>query len=148
MEQQHFHAKVNDQFEFEELAAGDLDLVPAGERKFHVLENHRSFQVEWLEADYAAKCFTLKVNGNTYRVELTDPLDQLVEQLGFSTNTEEQIKEITAPMPGLVLDIRVVILEAMKMENVLKSLGTGKVKTILVQKGTPVDKGQLLIEME
>jgi biotin carboxyl carrier protein len=63
-------------------------------------------------------------------------------------------------MPGMVLGIMVtegqdvqkgdplLILEAMKMENVLKAVGEGRVKAIKVQKGTAVDKNQLLIEME
>ncbi|MBK7938580.1 MAG: hypothetical protein IPJ82_16520 [Lewinellaceae bacterium] len=41
-----------------------------------------------------------------------------------------------------------VILEAMKMENVIKATGEGRVKAVTVQKGAAVDKGQLLLEME
>ena len=63
-------------------------------------------------------------------------------------------------MPGLVLNILVspgqmvqkgdplLILEAMKMENVLKAAGEGQVKAVKVQQGMAVDKGQLLLEME
>ena len=63
-------------------------------------------------------------------------------------------------MPGLVLDVLVtpgqkvekgdalLILEAMKMENVIKASGEGVVKSIQVTKGAAVDKGQLLVEME
>jgi biotin carboxyl carrier protein len=80
--------------------------------------------------------------------------------MGLSTNITFQIKEIKAPMPGLVLDLEVepgqtvsqgdvlLILEAMKMENVLKSPGDGIVKSIAVKKGDAVEKGQILIEME
>ena len=62
-------------------------------------------------------------------------------------------------MPGLVLEIMVkagdevkkgdalLILEAMKMENVLKATGDGTVKSVSVSKGAPVDKGTILIEM-
>ena len=62
-------------------------------------------------------------------------------------------------MPGLVLQILVeagqtvqkgeplLILEAMKMENVLKASGEGQVKSVNVQKGMAVDKGHLLLEM-
>ncbi|MEM1216899.1 MAG: biotin/lipoyl-containing protein, partial [Bacteroidota bacterium] len=68
--------------------------------------------------------------------------------------------DVLAPMPGLILDVLVaagqavekgtplVILEAMKMENVLKAAGPGTVKAIAVQQGAAVDKKQLLIEME
>jgi biotin carboxyl carrier protein len=63
-------------------------------------------------------------------------------------------------MPGLVIDILVksgqsvqkneplLILEAMKMENVIKAAGDGIVKIINAKKGQPVDKGQTLLEFE
>ena len=63
-------------------------------------------------------------------------------------------------MPGLVLNLLVeagqlvskgdplLILEAMKMENVLKATGDGRVKSVHVQKSAAVVKGQLLLEME
>jgi len=70
------------------------------------------------------------------------------------------LKNIKAPMPGLVLDVLVesgqtitkgdqlLILEAMKMENVLKAAGDGVVKSIEIKKGNTVEKGQILVEME
>ncbi len=68
-----------------------------------------------------------------------------------------KINEIKAPMPGLVLDIRVaegdavkkgdtiLVLEAMKMENSIKSPTDGLVKKISVKKGLAVEKNQVLI---
>ena len=67
--------------------------------------------------------------------------------------------EIHAPMPGLVLEINVsegqevekgdplLILEAMKMENVIKAPGNGIIKKIHVEKGNPVEKNELLVEL-
>ncbi len=61
-------------------------------------------------------------------------------------------------MPGLLLDIKVqegqevqkgeilLILEAMKMENVIKAPTDARIKHIKVQKGQTVEKNQLLIE--
>jgi biotin carboxyl carrier protein len=63
-------------------------------------------------------------------------------------------------MPGLVLNVMVepgqavskgdplLILEAMKMENVLKAASDGVVKVVTVQKGVAVEKGFVLLEME
>ena len=80
--------------------------------------------------------------------------------MGLSAIVAHKISNIKAPMPGLVLDIMIkpgqtiekgtplLILEAMKMENVLKSEGDGVVKSIEVIKTQAVDKGQILIEME
>jgi biotin carboxyl carrier protein len=67
------------------------------------------------------------------------------------------VKEIKAPMPGLVLKLLVkegdtvkkndpvLILEAMKMENVIKSPGDATVSKIHAQEKTAVEKGQLLV---
>jgi biotin carboxyl carrier protein len=67
--------------------------------------------------------------------------------------------EVKAPMPGLIVRLlkdvgdtvtkgeSLLIVEAMKMENELKSTISGKVKEIHIQIGRPVDKGQLLITL-
>lgn len=69
-------------------------------------------------------------------------------------------KEIKAPLPGTILDIKVnvgqkiqnnqavIILEAMKMESEIFSDSSGTVKNILVSKGQSVQDGQVLIEFE
>jgi pyruvate carboxylase subunit B len=63
-------------------------------------------------------------------------------------------------MPGLVLRVQVavgqqvaagsglVVLEAMKMENELKSRAPGVIKAVRVQPGEAVEKGQVLVEFE
>jgi biotin carboxyl carrier protein len=67
---------------------------------------------------------------------------------------------VRAPMPGLIVRVEVaegesvsagqgvVIIEAMKMENELKSDAAGVVKKILVQQGQAVEKGTVLIEFQ
>jgi biotin carboxyl carrier protein len=69
-------------------------------------------------------------------------------------------KKILSFIPGTVLDIMVkegqsvekgdemMILEAMKMQNKLKSTGAGRISKIHVSKGDKVSKGTLLIELE
>lgn len=154
-----FKAVVNDQFEFEEVH-GLLDIYADGDGQFHILKNGKSYKAELVRVDYNAKIFTLKVNGISYDVELKDEYDQLVQRLGLTIAATAQIKNILAPMPGLVLEVSVeigqeievgsplLILEAMKMENIIKSPGEGIVKAINVKQGDAVEKGYLLIEME
>lgn len=137
-----------------------LDFIPTGSDSFHVLLDGKRYQAVVQEANYSAKTFRIKVNGSLYEVKLADRFDQLVEQLGLSRRTITKIQDIKAPMPGMVLEIAVsegesiekgqplLILEAMKMENVIKSPGDGVVKRICVSKGNPVDKNQLLLELE
>ena len=74
--------------------------------------------------------------------------------------TKVEIKELKSPMPGLVikLDVKVgdtiakgdpiMILEAMKMENVIKSRGEGKIASITVKEGQAVEKNELLVSFE
>jgi biotin carboxyl carrier protein len=68
-------------------------------------------------------------------------------------------KKIESFIPGLILNIMVevgqnvvkedelMILDAMKMQNKLKSPVSGKIKSIHVKKGDKVPKGILLIEL-
>ena len=68
--------------------------------------------------------------------------------------------EICSPMPGKILDVRIlegdtvetgqvlVVLEAMKMENALTAESSARVRKIHVAAGTLVDLGQLLVELE
>ncbi|MTI21997.1 biotin/lipoyl-binding protein [Fulvivirga sp. RKSG066] len=135
----------------------DWDIVEIGKQSFHIIHKDKSYRAEVLAFDKEAKTVTLRINGNKYTVEVKDKLDLLLERLGMDKLASNEIKDIKAPMPGLVLDIlikegdevkkgdQIMILEAMKMENVLKSPGDGIVKTIKVKKGDGVDKNQVMI---
>jgi biotin carboxyl carrier protein len=102
----------------------------------------------------------VKVNGNTYTIQVEDQFDQLLKQLGLDNLAANKVLEIKAPMPGLVLNVMIavdqevskgdnlLILEAMKMENILKSTTAGVVKKILVKQGDKVDKNQILIQFK
>lgn len=137
-----------------------LDIVSEGAQHFHILHEGQSFRCEVLAQDFAQKIFTIRVNGRTHEVKLSNQYDQLIQQLGLNVVADKKIRDVKAPMPGLVLEIAVaagqavekgdklLILEAMKMENIIKSEGIGTIKAIRIEKGAAVDKGQLLIEME
>jgi biotin carboxyl carrier protein len=103
---------------------------------------------------------TLEVNGNNYALSLADEYDLMVDKMGLLTAKNHKINNIKAPMPGLIIDIMVavgqnvvagtplVVLSAMKMENIITSPGEGIIKSIEVEVKDAVDKGQLIIEME
>jgi acetyl/propionyl-CoA carboxylase alpha subunit len=157
-----YKALVNNHFDIEPSKESfqNMDVMEEGSYTFHVLHNGKSFNTTLLAVDYFAKTFTIKVNGRNYSVKLDDQFDQLVHELGLEAVYSNKLKDVKAPMPGLVLNINVeqgqeikkgdtlLILEAMKMENIIKSEGEGIIKAIHVKKGIAVDKGQLLIEME
>jgi biotin carboxyl carrier protein len=136
------------------------DLVEIKDGNFHILYNNRSFNAEVLEADYQAKSFLIKINNHKHSISVKDRFDLLLDQLGMSNANAAKVNDLKAPMPGLIVDIKVqvgdsvkkgdtiLILEAMKMENVLKSIGDGVVKNIKIIPKQNVEKNQVLIEFE
>ncbi|TNE51864.1 MAG: biotin/lipoyl-binding protein [Bacteroidetes bacterium] len=163
MKKEPFQLSVNDQFTFsiQPDEAKSLDLIQEGtDLLLHVLENGQGYQVEVLDIDYANRTYTLRIDGAKYEVKISDYYERLVKELGFSRGGSHKINLVKAPMPGLVIKVlatpgqtvqkgdALLILEAMKMENVIKAIGDGTVKSINIQEGEPVDKGTVLLEFE
>lgn len=157
-----YKVNVNDTFHFdlEKESVSQLDAVRVETNKFHILHENTPYQAEIVTSDFLQKSYTVKVNNNTYIVAISNPLDILIKEMGFETGLTKQVNFIKAPMPGLILEISVVvgqtvkendnliILGAMKMENSFLSPRDGIIKSISVAMGDAVDKGQLLIEFE
>lgn len=138
-----------------------LDLVAISPTEFNAIDkDHRSVNARLANAGVLTKTFTIETGGETFDVAIKDALDQQLEEMGFSTTSSKQVKEIKAPMPGLVLEVsvtegqavkegdRILILEAMKMENSILIHADAAIKKINVQAGQAVEKGQVLIELE
>jgi biotin carboxyl carrier protein len=136
------------------------DWISLGTNRYHVICNHQSYTLELLQSNEAGKQLVLKVNGQQYPIAVTDQYDALLKQLGMDKITANKVNEVKAPMPGLVLRILVeegqavkkgdalLVLEAMKMENIIKAAGEGIVKKIAVQPKLAVDKNQVMMVME
>lgn len=137
-----------------------LDLLKAADGTIHLLKDQVSFHIQILHADFNSKTYTVKVDGKEYHATIGTPLDQLIKKMGFASNGAKNIDSISAPMPGLILDIsakpgmevkedeQLLVLEAMKMENIITSPRNGVIKSIAVNQGDVVEKKQLLIEFE
>ncbi len=152
---------VNDQHTIEigKEQINNLDMIQQPDGTYHLLYENESYQIKVLEQDTGNKQLKLLVNGQAYHLKIEDEYDQLVRQLGLEIVKSQKVNEIKAPMPGLVLEVSVevgqtiakgdplLILEAMKMENVIKSAGDGVVEEILIDKGAAVEKGALLIKL-
>ncbi|MFK7905134.1 MAG: acetyl-CoA carboxylase biotin carboxyl carrier protein subunit [Chitinophagales bacterium] len=158
-----YKAKVNNNFNFDidlDNMPQDWDLISPKEGKFHLIQNNQSYNIEVVSTDLSAKTVVLSINGESYEVALQDKMDLLLDKMGISAAVSQKVNEVKAPMPGLVLEIKVkagdqvekgdavLVLEAMKMENVLKSPGEGIVASIEVKVGDAVEKNQVLLKME
>jgi len=163
-----YKIKVNDKYNYAvdkiageilingEKSAADIRQLDAA--KLHVINNLQSYNVEVVSFNAAEKNAEIKVNGNIYTVNAKDQFDLLLEQMGMSNLTSSKISELKAPMPGLVLKVFVeegtevkkgdnlFILEAMKMENIIKSPDDVVVKKVKIKPGDKVEKGQVLLQ--
>jgi biotin carboxyl carrier protein len=135
----------------------DADIQQLNPSAYHIINNLRSYNAEVISFDREAKIAEIKVNGTTYTVAAKDQFDILLDQLGLNALNTAKVSEIKAPMPGLVLKLFVnegtevkkgdnlFILEAMKMENIIKSPADVTVKTVKIKPGDKVEKGQVLL---
>lgn len=157
-----YKLKVNDTFEFDfkKESIAQLDAVSIETNKFHIIHQNLPCKAEIVSSDFNQKKYIVKINNNTYNVVISNPLDTLIKEMGFTVGKAKQVNIIKAPMPGLILEISVVmgqtvkendnllILTAMKMENSLRSPRDGVIKSVAINVGDSVIKGDLLIEFE
>lgn len=139
-------------------ASFDVEHQPNG--LISVLYNGKSYTAMVARVDRKAKEMTLNINGQNLTLTIKEPIDQLLSSMGLDMAAMKKAEPVKAPMPGMILKVLVtpgqqinkgdglVILEAMKMENVLKAGGPATVKAIRVEERTAVEKGTVLIELE
>ena len=161
-----YQIKVNDKYNFE-ISSGkqptvngnavEIDTVVLNKDSVNILYNNKSYNVEVVELNTLEKLAVVKVNGNVYSLSIKDQFDQLLQQLGMDNLAASKILQVKAPMPGLVLSVLIkegdkvkkgdnlLVLEAMKMENMIKSPTDGIVKKVEIKQSDKVEKNQLLI---
>jgi acetyl/propionyl-CoA carboxylase alpha subunit len=152
---------VNDNYDFN-ISKGEAEKFDTliSNSTAHVITHNLSRTVEIIKADFLKRDYTIKVNGNRYSIHIEDELDGLISEMGLSRGEDIAVSEIEAPMPGVIIDVLVsegqevkkgdflCVLEAMKMENTILSVGDGIIKTVKISKGQTFDKGDVLIEFE
>jgi biotin carboxyl carrier protein len=99
----------------------------------------------------------LLVNGKEVQLALADPRNR---RRDANNNADSGRRDVKAAMPGKVIKILVeagecvegaaglLILEAMKMQNEVRSPGAGRVSAVRVMVGETVASGQVLVTLE
>lgn len=143
------------------VAGNDLqwDIQPLPNKSFSIIANNKSY-VAFLESvDRTRKTMDLRIENSIYSIKIQEPIDLLLEKMGLDISKTQKVEPVKAPMPGLVLKVMVtegqtikkgdpvLILEAMKMENVFKASSDATVKAIKIAEGQAVEKGEILIEL-
>jgi len=137
----------------------NLTSHPLSETRSVLLVDDRSFEVD-IHSDGFDDARTVFMLGVEIPVRVEGyHLARLRRTAGMTTDHSIQ-KSLPAPMPGLILEVKVsdgdkvakgdplVIIEAMKMENVIKAPADGVVKTVNVAQGDSVEKGDQMLEFE
>ncbi|HRP01265.1 MAG TPA: acetyl-CoA carboxylase biotin carboxyl carrier protein subunit [Candidatus Kapabacteria bacterium] len=119
-------------------------------------------QIQHIEFNENNNNLTINLNGFSYDVEIKDSTRELLQKF-INNNVKANAANagvIKSPMPGLIIKIftqigmqvsagdKLLIIEAMKMENLIKSNINGIVKEIKVSEGSAVDKDKVLITIE
>jgi biotin carboxyl carrier protein len=159
--------KVNNKYNFEidktdnELLINggvvNADIKQLNDASYHIINQLKSYNAEVVSFNSTDKTAEIKVNNNLYTIAVKDQFDVLLEKLGLNNLNSTRVSEVKAPMPGLVLKVFVnegsevkkgdnlFILEAMKMENIIKATADVTVKTVKIKPGDKVEKGQVLL---
>ena len=118
------------EFAFSEEEIDAIEILKTDEENISIVENSESYSgtIESKEG----RNYRVKMGGEDFVVKIKNSLDQIIDNMGLSKPKTHKLKSIKAPMPGLVIEINLVegqevkenekllILEAMKMENVIK----------------------------
>jgi len=137
----------------------NLSIKSEGENNFSVVKNGVEFDVDVISVNSEDKSIQVMVNGRVFDISLEDKFDTLVRELGVKNKINNSDKSIKAQMPGLVVEVSVtngeviageklITLEAMKMENVIKAPSDLIIKKVLVKEGDTVEKNDVLFEIE
>ncbi len=132
------------------------DLARLGHNRYSLILSGKSHEVGAEPAPEGYIIFTNSRSGH-FVVEDYD-VARMKKKAGIDEG--RLFKKVTAPMPGLVVTVNcksgdevkkgdaLLVMEAMKMENEIKSPARGKIKVVNVAAGVSVDKGQVLLEFE
>jgi len=133
-----------------------VDGKKTGRTNYSLIVDNRSFEIE---VDHAEDEYRVLVDGRNYHVNLVD--ERRVRIGGGQSEIQLQGRQkVSVPMPGKVIAVLVsegdsiekgqglVIVEAMKMENEVRSPIAGEVKEIKVKAGDAVEGGAVLLIVE
>ena len=147
--------------EVDESTQNALDLQEIHPDLIHILQDQKSHSFKLVSISLRDKTVKLRQNeGRIIEIKLKNELDLLIDKLGFNERRQKLITELNSPMPGLVLEVRVkegeevkegdplLIIEAMKMENIIKSPQNAVVGEVCVDAAQSVEKGMTLIKFK
>jgi len=130
-----------------------------GESRSLLLVDNQTLEVD-VRGNEAGREKTVFMKGLEIPVTVEDfHLAKLRRTAGLAAGPAVE-SSLKAPMPGLMIDVKVevgrqvnpgdplVVIEAMKMENIIKARAKATIKKMCVKAGESVEKGDLILEFE
>ncbi len=148
---------INENNVWMENPSKSLQIVKQNDETLLLITPNKVYTITCLNINHETKTLTLLYNGNKFNASITEPIDEILKSMGLENALTPKISDMKAPMPGLVLQVlvnpgdevnkgdKILVLEAMKMENAIKSPTDGIVNDVHVSQGMAVDKNQILI---
>lgn len=136
--------------------AADYDLLPLGNGRYSLLKNGQSLLVQIALRNNQ---YHVRLKGEHLVFEVEDERMRKVKELVAAASSGPTELNLQAPIPGVIVQVPVeegasikkgqplVILEAMKMENVLKATCDCVVEKVLVNAGQAVQQNQELLRL-
>ena len=134
--------------------------VPQGNNRALLVGPQNTLSIDVVSVNREQRRVTIQYKGMKHEFKVSEPLDELLKSMGLDNAMQTKISELKAPMPGLVLDVlvspgqavqkgdKLLVLEAMKMENAIKAPADAVVGAIRCEKGQAVDKNQVLLSFD
>jgi biotin carboxyl carrier protein len=133
----------------------NLDIINLDANQYSVIFNNQVF--EFIIEQHSPTQYRVEFNNETYNINIEDERDLLFKKFEIQEKISDRLLVVKAPMPGLVLRVEVqvgqnvqigtglVVLEAMKMENQIRSPVDGIVQEIKAREKSAIEKGETLI---
>lgn len=134
------------------------NFIKINDYQFHLIYNNASYNLDVVKFNAEEKTLVIKLNSIKFNLKIKDKYDELLHSLGLDKLAIKKISDVKAPMPGMVLRVVIeegaevkkgdtlIVLEAMKMENILKSPCDGIIRKIIAITGKAVEKNEILIQ--
>lgn len=132
------------------------DIEPLGQGRFSLIKDNKSYMIHLVRKNEA---YHVHIQGSHFAVRVEDERTRQVREMVKSSQSGPAELVIKAPIPGLVVKVNadegqsvakgeaILVLEAMKMENIIKSSCDCRVKKVSVKEKQAVQQGQELMRL-
>ena len=83
----------------------EILFLNSGPHSFVLTIDGKSKDADFVKFDKENKLIVLRIEGKKYSIQIKEPVDQMLDNLGISIRNKERINNPKAPFPGLVIKI-------------------------------------------